>query len=67
MNHKIRASLGVLALLLLAGAAWQWRTADTPAGQPPLVELTESNFAQLRNTFNHDTDRVRVVLLLSPT
>ncbi|MGH9508865.1 MAG: hypothetical protein ACRD2Q_02385 [Terriglobales bacterium] len=67
MNHKIRASLGVLALLLLAGAAWQWRTADTPAGQPPLVELTEANLAQLRNTFNHDTDRIRIVLLLSPT
>ena len=54
-------------LLVVAGAAWQWRTAHAPGDQPPLVELTESNFVQLRNAFNQDTDRVRVVLLLSPT
>lgn len=67
MNRRTQAVFGAVALLLLVGAASQWRPANTPTGQPPLLELTDTNFAQLRTTFNQDTDRVRVVLLLSPT
>lgn len=67
VNRRTRAVFGVVAFLLLVGAASQRRTAKTPAGQPPLLELNEANFGQLRHSFNQDTDKVRLVLMLSPT
>lgn len=38
-----------------------------PAGQPPLDVLDFDNVDQLKDEFNAASDRVRVVLMLSPT
>lgn len=40
---------------------------QTPAGQPPLANVTHQSLAQLRQQFNAATDSERVLLLLSPT
>lgn len=59
-------------LFWLAGAAivgivaWFALNHRTPAGQPPLFEISEANFSELRTTFNR-TAEARLVLLLSPT
>jgi len=39
----------------------------TPPGQPPLHSIDSTNFGDLRDAFNADTARVRVMLLVSPT
>jgi hypothetical protein len=44
-----------------------YRGETVPAGQPPLVSLTSTNFDQLRAAFNAASGEVRIVLLLSPT
>ena len=63
--------LVIVAVLVLAGLfalGWQYYGGTkVPAGQPPLVFLTSTNFDQLRTTFNASSGDVRVVLLLSPT
>lgn len=38
-----------------------------PAGQHELVRLNVANFAELRQAFNADVDRVRLIAMLSPT
>ncbi len=67
----MKKPLSILALLALAGVlvlGWHfYGGARVPAGQPPLVWLTPSNFDQLRSAFNAASGEVRVVLLLSPT
>jgi hypothetical protein len=63
--------LSIVALLAIAGlsvlGSHFYGGARVPAGQPPLVSLTSSNFDQLRTAFNAASGEVRVVLLLSPT
>ncbi len=67
----MKTRFGILAVLVLAGLlALGWHLyggAKVPAGQPPLVSLTSTNFAQLRTAFNAASGEVRIVLLLSPT
>ncbi len=58
---------GVVAVAVLIAARLAWGPSHTPPGQPPLVAIRASNFSQLQNAFNSDTDKIRVVLLLSPT
>lgn len=63
--------LGIVAVLVLAGLfalGWHYYGGTkVPAGQPPLVSLTTTNFDQLRTAFNASSGDVRIVLLLSPT
>lgn len=63
--------LGISAALICAGLfvlAWHYYGGTkVPAGQPPLVSLTSTNFEQLRTAFNAASGDVRIVLLLSPT
>jgi len=63
--------LSIVAGLVLVGLfALDWHYyagTKVPAGQPPLVFLTSTNFDQLRTAFNASSGDVRVVLLLSPT
>jgi hypothetical protein len=67
----MKKPLGILALLALVGVlvlGWHfYGGARVPAGQPPLVWLTPSNFDQLPTAFNAASGEVRIVLLLSPT
>lgn len=61
----------LLFLIALAGAfwaAWAWLpTRRTPTGQPALVYLTGENLSTFQAAFNNASDRLRLVLLLSPT
>jgi hypothetical protein len=67
----MRVRLSIVAALVIAGLlALGWRFyggGKAPAGQPPLVSLTSSNFDELRAAFNAASGQVRIVLLLSPT
>jgi hypothetical protein len=67
----MKKRLSILAVLVVGGLlALGWRFyhgEKVPAGQPPLVSLTSSNFGQLRSAFNAASGEVRIVLLLSPT
>lgn len=65
-----RAAIGITAVLLLvlAIAAYEMlgpRT--TPAGQPPLLELSAQNLGKFRERFNGSAGDRRVLALLSPT
>lgn len=63
--------LSILVVVVLVGLlalSWHFYGGErVPAGQPPLVSLTSSNFDQLRTAFNTASGEVRIVLLLSPT
>ena len=58
----------LIPALILCGALYYFYAGhQTPAGQPPLADLTPQNFTTLENAFNASNDDVRVLLLLSPT
>jgi len=57
-----------LALVIaLALVAYWYYWGSSPPGQPPLTSLTPMNLDQFKEAFNAAADRVRLVLLLSPT
>jgi hypothetical protein len=58
---------GAAALLLALLASPFLRPRVTPAGQPPLAELTPAGLADLRDRFNAFTEGERVLVMLSPT
>jgi hypothetical protein len=65
---KLLSTLAVLVLVGLLALSRNFYSGETvPAGQPPLVSLTSTNFDQLRAAFNAASGEVRIVLLLSPT
>ena len=61
------ATIGILALLVLAGAAYLWVGSAAPPGQEPLVTLSQGNFAAFETSFDRSAGGSRLVLLLSPT
>jgi len=66
MNRRKLSLLGlaVVALFLLY---YLYGGSTTPAGQPPLLRLNDSNLAVLKDAFNGSAGSVRVLLLVSPT
>ena len=63
-------SLIIVALLvaLLGGFAYYLRAErHAPAGQPPFATLDTASLDTLRSDFNAHADKVRIVVLLSPT
>ena len=63
-----RLTLVVLLAALAGGFSWYlWGERHTPAGQPPLARLSASSLETLRSEFNSHADKVRIVILLSPT
>lgn len=72
---KRRSVLLVLLFLVLfllpalaGGFSWYlWGERRVPAGQPPLATLSAASLETLRSEFNRHADKVRVVILLSPT
>ncbi|HWG21437.1 MAG TPA: hypothetical protein VG225_12975 [Terracidiphilus sp.] len=67
MTRRKWLIFGVVAGVFLA---LFWTVAarhQTPAGQPPLADLTHQSLSQLRQEFNAAPDSERVLLLLSPT
>jgi hypothetical protein len=59
-----RLAIAVLALLMYW---YYWGSSRTPPGQPPLASLTPGSLDQFQQVFNDASDRIRLVLLLSPT
>ena len=59
--------IAVLAVLLGAFGWYLWGERHTPAGQPPLATLDTVSLDTLRGEFNGHADKVRIVILLSPT
>ena len=58
----------LLAVAVAGGAGWYyWGPVATPAGQPPLAEITPQTLGDFRAAFNEAADKPRVVALLSPT
>jgi len=55
------------AVLMILGAVYFTRTGHAPAGQPSLVEMNGSTLSALKAEFNRTSDKLRVILLLSPT
>jgi hypothetical protein len=57
----------VLVALLAAAVLYLYGGGQTPAGQPPLQNLSARGVGEIKNDFNAAKDDVRVLLLLSPT
>ena len=57
----------VIVALLVAAVLYLYGGGQTPAGQPPLQNLSAQSVGEIKNNFNTATDEVRVLLLLSPT
>jgi hypothetical protein len=58
--------LAAVAVVILA-AFYFMRTGHAPAGQPALVEMNGATLSALQAEFNRTSDKLRVILLLSPT
>ncbi len=57
----------VIVPLLVAAVLYFYGGGKTPAGQPPLQDLSARGVGEIKNEFNAAKDDVRVLLLLSPT
>ena len=65
---KMRSLL--VALLAVLAGAFSWYLLGerhAPAGQPPFATLDSASLDALRGDFNAHADKVRIVILLSPT
>ena len=67
MRRTMIAVFGVAAVVLAVIARYHFAGHQVPAGQAPLAELTINSLNSLKADFNRSADRVRIVLLLSPT
>jgi len=65
---KRRAILiAVGAVVLLCVIAYLWGPSSVPAGQEPLVTLSNANLGEFAAAFDAELNVPRMVLLLSPT
>jgi hypothetical protein len=67
MSVRTIGLIALAAIVLLMTAPFYLSGHQPPAGQPPLADLSRDSLDTLRIDFNLNSDRVRVVLLLSPT
>ncbi len=67
MRLRIVVLLGIAAVVMLVAARFYFSGHQVPAGQPPLADLNTDSLDTLKSDFNRNSDRVRVILLLSPT
>lgn len=58
-----------LVVVLLAAAAYFWSATPghTPAGQPPLAEISRGTLETIKLEFNRASNAHRIIVLLSPT
>lgn len=60
--------VAVIVIAAFGALAWYaWGPSYTPNGQPPLRSLANNDISAFKDSFNDAADRVRIVLLLSPT
>jgi len=68
MKRRSLLLLVVIVGVLAGGFTWHLKSERvTPAGQPPLATLSAASLETLRTDFNRHADKVRIVVLLSPT
>lgn len=67
MSSRTAVLFAIAAIVLLVAARFLRRGHQVPAGQPPLADLNSDSADTLKSDFNLNSDRVRVILLLSPT
>ncbi len=66
-KYVIVGVIGTVAVLLFAALLYLYAGSQVPSGQAPLRKLTAENVDDLKAEFNAAKDKVRVLLLLSPT
>lgn len=65
---KRRAILAVVAAIVaLLAIVYVWGPSSVPAGQQPLVTLSQANWSEFAAAFDADPNVPRMLLLLSPT
>jgi len=67
MSSRTMVLLATAAIVLLIAARFYLSGHQVPAGQPPLGDLDSGSLDTLKSDFNRSSNRVRVILLLSPT
>jgi hypothetical protein len=67
MMNKKKAVLVAVVVIAVLFIYYLYGGSSTPAGQPPLVRLNNSNLASFKEAFNGSASSVRVLLLVSPT
>ncbi len=67
MSLRTALLLATAAIVLLLAARFYLSGHQVPAGQPPLAEMNSESLAILKSDFNQNSDRLRLILLLSPT
>ena len=67
MKRSRLLTLVLVAVILGALLYYFYGGSTAPAGQHELVRLNAGNFVELRQAFNADLDRVRLIAMLSPT
>lgn len=60
-------SIVLAAVVVVLGAMYFTSPGHAPAGQPALVEINGASLSALQAEFNRTSDKLRVILLLSPT
>ena len=66
-KNKLAIAIVVSLIVLGLGVRYGIYGRYVPAGQPGLGELTSNSLDTLKADFNGAADKVRIVLLLSPT
>jgi hypothetical protein len=66
MKRTWSIALAAAAVVIL-GAVYFTRTGHAPTGQSSLVELNSSALSALQAEFNRTSDKLCVILMLSPT
>ena len=66
MKRTSSIALAVVLLVILGGVYFT-RTGHAPVGQPALVQVNGSTLSALKEEFNRTSEKLRVILLLSPT
>ena len=67
MKRFLAVLAAILLVALLLAGYLAFRPRHTPAGQPPLVSVNSETLPEFQGRFNETADKVRVLLLLSPT
>lgn len=67
MTKRKWTVFGIVVVAFLAMLAAVAGRHQTPAGQPPLLNVTQQSVTQLKQEFNASSGSERVLLLLSPT
>jgi hypothetical protein len=67
MKRKRAIAMTVVAVLVLLAVAYLWGPSSVPAGQEPLLALSNRNFSEFVKAFDGDAGVPRLVLLVSPT